>query len=165
MSLRLLAILVNILLYHLFWSKVDLIWHWRLSNTKILEFTKKTPTKMAMLSSHKGVCLDMEKRCDRRKDCSDGSDEKDCLMVHRSWETAKNILRNFYLGTQATTNCWRQSQKLEAKGKLCWWWTWALLSSTSLTSTSSPRSSPSSSPTQGTGLTIGSPTWTWRWPW
>ena len=38
----------------------------------------------------------MEKRCDRRKDCSDGSDEKDCLMVHRSWETASNILRDFY---------------------------------------------------------------------
>ena len=38
----------------------------------------------------------MEKRCDRRKDCSDGSDEKDCLMVHRSWETANNILRDFY---------------------------------------------------------------------
>ena len=40
----------------------------------------------------------MAKRCDRRKDCSDGSDEKDCLMVHRSWETANNILflRDFY---------------------------------------------------------------------
>ena len=46
----------------------------------------------------------MEKRCDRRKDCSDGSDEKDCLMVHRSWETANNILRDFYFRDPSYNN-------------------------------------------------------------
>ena len=31
-----------------------------------------------------GVCVGIERRCDRRKDCADGSDENDCTMVLRS---------------------------------------------------------------------------------
>ena len=34
----------------------------------------------------------MDKRCDRKKDCSDGSDEKDCVMVHRSKKVPKGFL-------------------------------------------------------------------------
>ena len=33
---------------------------------------------------HTGVCVGIERRCDRRKDCADGSDENDCTMVLRS---------------------------------------------------------------------------------